>query len=54
MMMVELYKKWSSLVAAKTYAKINENNIVLEIKTTEEVLSEDWVVIPSNTNNRWD
>ena len=52
--MVELYRKWSLLVAAKTYANIDENNIVLDIKTTEEVLSDDWIVVPSNTENRWD
>ena len=52
--MAELYRKWSLLVAAKTYANINENNIVLDIKTTEEVLSGDWIVVPSNTENRWD
>ena len=52
--MVELYRKWSLLVAAKTYANIDENNIVLDIKTTEEVLSGDWIVVPSNTENRWD
>lgn len=41
-------------MAVKTYAKINVDNVVLEICSTETALSKDWILVPSNTTNRWD